>query len=266
MPDPGLEPSESLRAKQGYERCEGEVEDILQYSCRILSEMTKYTSLATPPQTDTISVKHVALSVIGEGKVLVVTILNTGHIDHRILDHAAKITTTDLIALNNLLDARLQGAELSNLAACESEEIPTELHGLNALYKKVITAVRQCLTSVESDEVYMDGTTHILRQPEFLYNERMNSILEALEHRRVLYQTLSRAILGRHVTVIIGSENQFAEMHECSFVASSYAVDGRVCGSIGVVGPTRMDYRRAVAAVELMASNLSALLTQLSIW
>jgi heat-inducible transcriptional repressor len=94
----------------------------------------------------------------------------------------------------------------------------------------------------------------------------MSAVLEALERRRLLYQILSSSLLGKGITVIIGQENQFAEVRECSFVSASYSVGGRVCGSIGVVGPTRMDYRRAVAAVQFMASNLSDVLTSLSIW
>jgi heat-inducible transcriptional repressor len=76
---------------------------------------------------------------------------------------------------------------------------------------------------------------------------------------------LSASLLGSDVQVTIGSENSFEDLRDCSFVATNYMVGGRVCGTIGVIGPTRMDYRRAVAAVQFMSSNLSELLTLLSI-
>lgn len=266
MPCPSLEPSETRRAKQGYDRYESEVEEIVQHTCRILSEITRYASVATPPRMDTVAVKHVGLSAIGHGKILVFTILSTGHLEHRVVDSGARSTPADLIALGNLISQRLRDVDLAGFAARASEEMPEELRKLSALYKKVTSAVKQALASATDDEVFVEGTGQILRHPEFADHGRMTGILGILEQRRSLYQILSSSLLGRNVTVIIGSENRLDEMQECSFVASSYSVGGRVCGSIGVVGPTRMDYRRAVAAVEYMASNLSGLLTSLSIW
>lgn len=266
MPDTGLEPSETRRARKGYDSHEDEIEDILQQTCRILANLTRYASVATPPQMDTIAIRHVALSSIGEGKVLVITILSTGHIDHRVLDYSGKLTPADLIAIGNLISERFRETDLNGFTSRAGEELPSELQKFGSLYKKASAAMKQALVNAADDEVFVDGTSNIMRQPEFADRGRMNSILEALEHRRVLYQVLSSSLLGKNVTVIIGSENRLDEMHECSVVASGYTVGGKVCGSIGVVGPTRMDYRRSVAAVEFMASNLSGLLTSLSIW
>ena len=264
MPDPALDPSETRRAKQTA--IESEVEVILQQSCRILSGLTQYTSLATPPQMDTVSIKHVALSAVAQQTVLMITILNTGHIDHRMLDVHESVSPSDLTAMGDLLRARFAGAEVSDFPKRSSQRPPAELLRLNWLYKKATGILKQALMSAADDEVFVEGTTHILRQPEFAHQETMSAVLEALERRRLLCRILSSSFLGKGVTVIIGTENQFAEVRECSFVSASYSVGGRVCGSIGVVGPTRMDYRRAVAAVQFMASNLSDLLTALSIW
>ncbi|HUV05865.1 MAG TPA: heat-inducible transcriptional repressor HrcA [Armatimonadota bacterium] len=265
MPDPTLGPAETYHARRSYDPLESEVESIIQHTCRILSELTSYTSLATTPQMDVTSVKHVALSAVAPGKVLVVTMLNTGHIDHRVLDYPETLPSTNLAALGNLINARFQGVDLSSFPALADEEPPTELLRLKGLYKRIATILKQALLSTADDEIYMDGTSHILKQPEFARTERAAWILEVLEHRRALFQILSSALLGKDVTVIIGSENQFEEMRECSFITSQYSVGLRVCGSIGVVGPTRMDYRSAVAAVRFMVSNLSQLLTSLSI-
>ena len=263
MPDPALDPSETRQARQVA--LDNEVEIILQQSCRILSGLTQYTSLATPPQMDSISIKHVALTAIAGQTILIVTILNTGHIDHRMLEVHEALTPSGLTSMGNLLCERFAGAELSDLPK-RAKPLPTELLRLGWLYKKATGILRQVLMSAADDEVFVEGTTHILRQPEFAQHAAMSAVLEALERRRLLYQILSSSLLGKGVSVIIGTENQFAEVRECSFVSASYSVGGRVCGSIGVVGPTRMDYRRAVAAVQFMASNLSDVLTSLSIW
>lgn len=265
MPAAKLRAGESRRAVHGYNRCAAEIDELLQQTCRILSGLTTCASLATPPRSDSVYIKHVAVSMVSPGKLLVVTVLNMGHIDHRMLDFDGVLTSTDLLAVGNLVNERLKGADVHNISGRAGNNFPLGLSGLKGLYSTIAALVREALASAESDDIYVDGTSNILREPEFSGADRMTAMLGALEHRKALYQVLSTALLGPDVTVIIGSENRFEEMNECSFVAAPYSVGGKVCGSIGVVGPTRMDYCRAVGAVKFMASNLSEMLTSLSV-
>ncbi len=119
--------------------------------------------------------------------------------------------------------------------------------------------------SESGNGIYVEGANYVLRQPEFQDIMKLEAILNALEQRTMLYQLLSRKVLGPDVTVIIGSENPYREMQDTSFIGARYNIGERAAGIIGVIGPTRMDYRRAVAAVQAMADNLSGLLTDLSL-
>jgi heat-inducible transcriptional repressor len=212
-----------------------------------------------------VRIMHVSLSAVGVGRILVVTLLNTGHVDHRVLECRMSLSASDLVAAGNLINERFRETDLRGLADRAGNALPSELQRLDWLYKKIVPVLKQALADATSDEVYVEGTSHILKQPEFNETGRAVSILDALEQRRKIFQVLSSALLGNEVTVMIGSESRFEEMSECSFIASRYSVGDRICGTIGVVGPTRMDYRHAVAAVRFMASNLSELLTSLSI-
>ncbi|MHB9126063.1 MAG: heat-inducible transcriptional repressor HrcA [Armatimonadota bacterium] len=264
MPIPRLGQCESTKAKKGYTPVESEVEEILQRTCRILSELTKYTSIATNPQVEVVTVNQVALLAVKPGILLAITVLNTGHVDHRALEYSGSISQADVVSLGNFVNARFAGTEMGGFHLRADEELPPELARLDWLYKKIVPLLRQALSAATDDHIYVDGTSHMLKQPEFAQSGRAARVMEALERRRVLFQMLGSAILGSDVMVIIGSENRFEEMRECSFIAASYSIGGKPCGSIGVVGPTRMDYRRAVAAVRFMALNLSELLTSLS--
>lgn len=265
MATPNLHPAETDRAKMSYDPTEIEVEEIVQQTCRILSSLTNCTSLATPPRAERVQIGQVALLPVKTGKLLVVTLLNTGHIDHRALDHQESVTPSDVTAIGNFASMRFNGVDLNAFVVEVDRELPTELKRLEWLYKKVSALVKQALVAASEDEIFVEGTSHLLKQPEFAYSSRMGWIIEVLEQRRLLFQVLGSALLGGEITVIIGSENRFTEDADCSFVASGYSVGGRACGSIGVIGPTRMDYARAVAAVKFMSSNLSQLLTMLSI-
>lgn len=264
MPEPRLRRGIALEVSRYYERCEAEIESILHQTCHILSELTQYASVATAPRMGKTTVRHVALSALSPRKVLCVVVWNTGHIDHRIIEHEVNLSMTDLVTLGNIINQRLYDVDLNSIVSCSLSSLPAEYVHLTELYKRIISVIEQELARMSEDEVYVDGTSHILKQPEFAKADKVGWILDVLEKRRVLFQTLSRALLGDNVVVIIGSENRFSETHQCSFVASRYNISGRVCGSIGVMGPTRMDYSRAVAAVKFMASNLSELLTSLA--
>ena len=95
--------------------------------------------------------------------------------------------------------------------------------------------------------------------------QRLEMLLSLLEQRHVLYQVLSRALQNTEATIIIGGENDFLAMQSCSVITTPYHIANRQAGYIGVVGPTRMNYDRAVASVGLMAENLSQMLTHLSL-
>lgn len=265
MPEPLLGEDETARVRRGFDPYESEVEEILERTCRILSGLTRYTSIATAPQMDTISIRQIALLSVGCGKLLAIIVMNNGHIDHRSVEYSGDLKTEKALAMTNFINERFQGADLNDLLSRSDGELPSELASMHELYGRIISVLKQSLSDTDDEEVFVDGTSNILKQPEFTQSDRVALLMDVLESRRDLFQMLSRSILGRDVTVVIGSENQLEEMRECSFVASTYSVGQRVCGSIAVIGPTRMDYPRAVAAVQFMASNLGNLLTSLSI-
>jgi heat-inducible transcriptional repressor len=143
--------------------------------------------------------------------------------------------------------------------------IPNELSTHAAAITRLFTILKQTARALSEKRIFLEGTSQILRQPEFQDVRRLENLLNALEQRSALYQVLSRALLGQDVTVIIGAENEFTPMQECSVITTSYHINARPAGYIGVVGPTRMNYDRAAAAVGLMARNLSRVLSNLSL-
>ncbi len=265
MPVTSLGDDESKRAKRSYDPFEGEVEYILQRTCRILTGLTQYTSLATTPQLDTIALKQVALLSVGNNRIMAVIIINNGRIDHRAINYNSSIELEDLLAMTNFINKRFEGVDYNELLHKSTLPLPFEIAGMKALYESVINALKQSLCNNDNGQLFIEGASNILRQPEFMHSEQIALIMEALENRRNLFQILGKSLLGRDVSVVIGSENSIAEMQECSFVVSAYSIGERVCGSIAVIGPTRMNYERAVSAVQFMASNLSSLLTSLSL-
>ncbi len=240
------------------------VEDILQQTCRLLASMTQYLSVATPPAAETTALHRVYVTPASPRHVLVVLLFSTGHVENRIVDVERNVKAEGLERIANYLNQALSGMELEPLGRLSPGDPPAELRADRSIVEKITGAIAEAARSLGEDRLFMEGTSHILRQREFHDVARLEQVLTALEERSVLYEVLSRTMRGEDVTVIIGAEGP-EPMRNCSLVTSQYRIGDRFGGLIGVVGPTRMHYDRAVGAVRLMAQSLSTVLTQQSL-
>lgn len=268
MDTPQLPKRDAMKAKESLASAAAEFDLAVSQTCRILTGLTRYTSIATQIVGVETNIRHISLSRITGRKLLLVVVLSDGRVEHRIVDPGIQVQERDVIYGANLLTAHFCGINIETvLSAEDSDFLQPMSQSTGAIYasaKEVLKNVAESLSLSEAS-VHIEGTNYILSQPEFQDVLRLTSILSALEERTRLYQLLSRLVLGPDVTVIVGTENPYNEMHDTSFVATSYKIGDKVVGTIGVMGPTRMNYRHAVAAVEVMARNLSNLLTDLSL-
>jgi heat-inducible transcriptional repressor len=267
MDAPQLPKRDVVKAKESLASSAAEFDRAVSQTCRILTGLTSYTSIATQIIGAETNIRHVSLSRITGRKLLLVVVLWDGRVEHRIVDPGIQVQDIDVVQATNLLTERFCGKSIESVAAAEQIDYPQPISQLaGVVYKSargVLKGIADSLSLSESS-VHIEGTNFILSQPEFQDVLRLTSILSALEERTRLYQLLSKLVLGPDVTVIVGAENPYNEMQDTSFVAASYKIGDKVVGTIGVMGPTRMNYRHAVAAVEVMAKNLSTLLTDLS--
>lgn len=243
----------------------GELEVILEHTCKLLSDLARYTSVATDPNVRENVISHVSVAVISRTKLLAVVVLDNGRVMHEMIGFDSPTGKFDPVKASNYLNEKLSGQAIASLRSTSFDTSPDDPEGAAELLENVVSFLRRELELSEQAEVYLGGTGYILRQPEFKDAERLEAVLSALEHRAELYKLFSSVYLGAGVTVIIGRENPLESMRDLSFVGAKYRIGGRVAGTIGVLGPTRMDYGRAVGAVQFMAANLSSLLTALSL-
>lgn len=246
------------------DRAANPIEEIVQASCRLLSDMTQYPSAATPPAMSSTRLHRIYLAHASRTHTLLVMLLSTGEVEHRLIEIGFAPSTASLERVTNYMNEQHAGRELSDLASTVISEMPTEIATDHSLLVLVRRALEQAARSLTESRVFLEGTTHILRQREFQDVQRLEQLLSVLEERRLLCLVLSQAILAEQVTVIIGAEGPVGAIHDCSVVATQYRIGDRTGGFIGVVGPTRMRYDHAVGAVQMMSRSLSAMLTRAS--
>ena len=253
--------ADTARGKMAPRRTEMDV--ILEQSCRILSDLARYASVATHPVIRDARISYISVAHVGQEKLLALLVLDNGQVFHEFLDLSPESRRLDPISATNYLMQKLDGQIIeSAVALTPAEDEPAEMR---ELLVKVVERIKREFSSPEETDVTTEGTGYIVQQPEFRDARRLEAVLSVLEERSALYKLFSSVYLGPNVTVIIGAENPIEEMRDCSFVGARYKIAGRSAGTIGVLGPTRMDYRRAVAAVDFMARNLGDLLTALSV-
>lgn len=269
---PMIQAEEIVRIQGAIHAVSSELDAVLRRTCQLLASMTHLPAVATPPSADETELRQVFLSPAGADKTLLILLFSTGHTEHRILMDA-RLSAGDALMLANALNECLSGLSLATLRDLAENEPPAELRVMAPLWHRVIAeAVAAAQTLREDDSVFVEGTQAVFDQPEFRDVERLSGFLVLLQERAAVLDTLRSALsdavavaASPGVRVVIGEETGRPEMAEYSVVSSRYYIGNRERGSIGVLGPTRMDYARVSAAVELMARTMSDILTRLSV-
>jgi heat-inducible transcriptional repressor len=203
--------------------------------------------------------RHISASPVNSHHILVVYVTDVGAVEHRLVKAPCKVTSRQLSALSRILNGRLRGATISALTRLEMGDLCRDLGALK-VPPEVIEVVRGSIAVEETQQVYVDGMLYILQEPEFAAPATAAEVVAAVESREMLCQAFAPAQAEPDVTVRIGAENLVPPMQRCSFVFAQYRAGSGAHGAVGVLGPKRMDYGEALAAVTHVAAQLTEVL------
>lgn len=241
-----------------------ELEDALSQTAALLSSLTDHAAVVFAPSLDRSLVRHVELVELSGGKVMVVLVTDTGRVENHVIspqDHGERDLQLDETAqmLNRILeDVPLELAAETIIQGIT--KLPLELRDVATEVAQVLASG---LTAGDAPRVFLEGTSNIVDEEKFSDLETVRQVIGALEHRRLLLEVLADGLATGMVSVRIGAENQASEMQFCSVITAPYGAIDSPIGSLGVVGPTRMDYRRSIAAVHEVSTSLGRMLAGL---
>lgn len=245
----------------GYRRKSSEVAQVLRQTNQIMSAMTNYASVVTGPQFGRSTFKHIQLVHLDNGRALVVVVLDNGIVQNKLIEVPEGITPQDLFEISQVFNAKLRGVSLTNIKMTLIKEIYAELSKHQHVFDAAMDLVQETLRLDPEDKVYLAGTLNMLNKPEFRDISKLKTLLSLLEQDDILREVLTEESPGEDgVTVRIGSENKLSGLENCSMITATYQIDGKVIGSIGVLGPTRMEYDKTVSIMEFMTRHLSGIL------
>ncbi|MFN3649315.1 MAG: heat-inducible transcriptional repressor HrcA [Armatimonadota bacterium] len=255
--------SPDARALRGAQKVsEGDLEQLLLQTCRVLSSLTRYTAMATPPTGAEPVIRQVHLVQASPKRLLAVVVLDNGQVVHRFCEMGQALSPGQVDQLSNMLGELLRDVEASGAGAVS---LPEELTPYHEELRLILAAIHRGIEGEEGD-LYLDGASHILEQPEFRDSNKVEPLVRLLEARRSAFETLRRLLREQqNVTVSIGQENPHEAMQEVSLVTARYVAGPRMYGWVGVLGPTRMHYEQSVSAVQYAARVLSETLERLSL-
>jgi heat-inducible transcriptional repressor len=232
----------------------------MQLAATTLTRTARNASLVTAPQAQRSLFKHLEL-ISTQGKlVLLILVLQGGNVQQQVLNLAEPLTQAELSQSADVLNQMCAG-----LGAAEIRARLTGLPTFEAEVGDLVVEVMERCDTRATGAIYRDGLTEMLSQPEFMDAERSQGVLRLLEERSFLddflAENLSPTVGG--VQVIIGGEGRWEELSHCSMVLARYGVAGFATGALGVLGPTRMAYGRAISAVRLVSELMSDLVYEM---
>lgn len=243
-------------------------EALLKGASQILATLSGYITLITTPLTRTTQLRHVQLVQVDPGRVMLIVVtdayetqsilLDLPPSDHDIPD--LESAERELMILSNFLNSQLRGRSLADLATLDWRELGQEFERYSHFLTSLRTELSRRLSQAPAPtQIMISGMSEVLRQPEFAELHQVKTILHLLEveQQQLVPLILAAAEPGRRVTVRIGSENPLAPMRTCTLISSTYSRGAVPVGSVGVLGPTRMDYESAIALVEATADYIS---------
>lgn len=228
---------------------------------QLLAGVTKMTAISTTPTAENASIRSIQLVQTGRRNAMVVLMASTGVIKNRIFRCDYDITPEILRIYYRVLNEKLTGLPLTTITPAFMQTLAASLGELSMLMFPVLLAVLESARGICEADIQLEGEANLLINPEF-GPESVRRIMEFLNRRSELARFMQLSV-PNGVHVMIGGETERSELTESSVLIARYSLDGTESGSIGVIGPMRMDYPKMIAHLEYFASAVGNLLSRL---
>ncbi len=234
---------------------------LLSETTKRLSNLSHYLSIALSPKAGTATFSRINLLRHRKNQIVTVLFTEEGMVKNNIVDIESELSQRDLNRISSYLNSEFSGLTINEIRTKMIREMTKDKLIFDTLVSNAINICREVL-SFSSEDLFVYGFSEVLGLPDFAEVERIKEISKAIEDKNVIVQLLDKISESEGVQVIIGAENFLNEMKNFSIVASAYKEGNRPIGCVGIIGPTRMDYPRAIAVVDFAAKLITRVLEE----
>jgi heat-inducible transcriptional repressor len=233
---------------------------VIQAASQLLSQLTQFAGVVMTPRKRAVTFRHIEFLKLSEKRILLIVVTPEGDVQNRILFTEREFTPGELIEAANFMNQNYAGQSFEDVRSRlqgELREISRDMTGLMSAALEAGSAL------AEGGEQYVISGERNLFAVRDLSQDmgRLKQLLDLFERKTFLIKILDLSLRGQGVQIFIGGESGIASLDECSVIAAPYEVNGKVVGSVGVIGPTRMAYDRVIPIVDITARLLSSALS-----
>ena len=235
------------------------MEQLLRQAARVLASNTNYATMVSTPMSNSNKIKFIQLSMVDEEQVIAVIVLGGNVIKNKIINVGEPLSNENLLKLNMLLNTTLNGMSIEeiNLGLIARLKEQAGIH--SSVISNVLDAVADAIQVEEDMQIYTSGATNIFKYPELSDNQSAQEIINAFEEKQQLTELVTQTLAQEDNTgiqVYIGDETPVQTMKDCSVVTATYELGDGMKGTIGIIGPKRMDYEHVLKSMKRLQNEL----------
>ncbi len=246
---------------------ETDPEALLAHASDVLSELTQFAGVVVLPSQSLTRFHQLEFMRLSDSRLLAILVTEDGRVQNRVLNTAESFSESELVSAANFFNQRYKGNTLDDVRRLLINDMRHDNDEMHKLNQEAMQAASRVISEEEASnqgDVVLSGEQKLLDVPDLCQIETLQKLFDAFKTKRDLLDLLDRSMKADGVSVFIGEESGYSALGECSVIASPYSVDGKILGTLGVVGPTRMAYDEVISVVDITSKLLSQALSQAS--
>lgn len=258
-----LEASQQVAIKSLIEAAGLDVREVLKQSSSILAAFSRQAGVVIALPVDEQTFKTVDLIKVSDDRILVVLVSTTGFVQNKMIFDEDNIGQETLERYGRVLNDMLRDLDLRQARERIEQELAREKTRVDAMLAKALRLGHIILSQHATRDIFIEGQTNIIEEPEFADIETLKAVLLTFEDKSNLLKILDKTLEARGIQIMIGSEHGLGEIQSCAIVAYPIRTEEKILGSIGVIGPKRMNYQKVVPIVNTTARILTRLMKKI---
>lgn len=254
LKDDNISLDEMRYIKTKLETKVNEIEDLTKIATNTLSEITHYTTLAIGPRASMHNIEDIKFVLLGNRVLMTVILTDAGAIKETIIKFNEDITQRQVENLNVIFNNKLHGVSLDKIDEPFEQYMMHEMTNEVNVIKPIIEQINKAIN--QNTDIYLEGANKVFDFPEFKKIELAQNFLNVLDTKELVMDILNSG-LAKDINVYIGDENESSQLKDFSIVTFKHNVAGKNLGTIGIIGPTRMDYSKVISVMKYISKKLN---------
>ena len=238
------------------------MELVLKQIVKVLASNTNYAAMVSAPSYHRSKVKFIQLSQVDAGQILAVVVVEGNIVRNKIINVSETLDSETLLKLNMLLNTNLNGLSLEEINLGMISKLKEQAGIHSDIVSEVLDAVAEAIKVEDDLEIYTSGATNIFKYPELSDSERASELINTFEEKKPLTELVQGVLTDETNTgiqVYIGNETPVQAMKDCSVITATYELEEGMQGTIGIIGPKRMDYEKSLNAMKTLMAQLDSI-------